>query len=73
MQYRKHDLPPIYQRRAKKCYLAYDKLVSQRVLDRPLSPRPIDAIYIKIKAQILACADPLDFITLNEKNMLEDL
>lgn len=30
-------------------------------------------IYIyEIKAQILACADPLDFITLNEKIMLED-
>lgn len=29
-------------------------------------------IYMKIKAQILACADPLDFITLNEKNMLDD-
>lgn len=29
-------------------------------------------IYMKIKAQILACADPVDFITLNEKNMLED-
>lgn len=57
----------------KEFYLAYDKLVSQRVLDRTLSPRPIVTIYIKIKAQILACADPLDFITLNEKNMLEDL
>lgn len=57
----------------KNFYLAYDKLVSQRVLDRTLSPRPIVTIYIKIKAQILACADPLDFITLNEKNMLEDL
>lgn len=57
----------------KKFYLAYDKLVSQRVLDRTLSPRPIVTIYIKIKAQILACADPLDFITLSEKNMLEDL
>lgn len=29
-------------------------------------------IYMKIKAQILTCADPLDFITLNEKNMLDD-
>lgn len=57
----------------KNFYLAYDKLVSQRVLDRTLSPRPIVTIYIKIKAQILACADPLDFITLSEKNMLEDL
>lgn len=48
--------------------------MSQRVLDRTLSPRPIDAeyIYMKIKAQILACADPLDFIMLNEKNMLDD-
>lgn len=59
----------------KNTYLEYDKPVSQRVLDRTLSPRPIDAeyrIYMKIKAQILACADPLDFITLNEKNMLDD-
>lgn len=55
----------------KNTYLEYDKLVSQRVLDRTLSPRPID-IYMKIKAQILACADPVDFITLNEKNMLDD-
>lgn len=58
----------------KNTYLEYDKPVSQRVLDRTLSPRPIDAeyIYMKIKAQILACADPLDFIMLNEKNMLYD-
>lgn len=56
----------------KNTYLEYDKPVSQRVLDRTLSPRPID-IYMKIKAQILACADPLDFITLNEKIMLEDI
>lgn len=44
----------------KNTYLEYDKLVSQRVLDRTLSPRPIDAEYIyeNKSSNISMCRSP---------------
>lgn len=46
----------------KNTYLEYDKPVSQRVLDRTLSPRPIDAEYIYIyenkSSNISMCRSP---------------
>lgn len=49
------------EQKKKNTYLEYDKPVSQRVLDRTLSPRPIDAEYIYIwdkSSNISMCRSP---------------